>query len=79
MGTWGFLLSYDGDVLETLVFSAMSGRLSSLQGFLDYLESWEGSRDASRVVEGDPGSLSSCHWDIGIPIDFLEESGIISY
>ena len=45
---------------------------------MDYLESWEGSRDASQVVEGDPGSLSSCHWDIGIPIDFLEESGIIS-
>ena len=27
---------------------------------------------------GDPGSLSICHSDIGIPINFQEESGIVS-
>ena len=42
------------------------------------LESWQCSRVTSRVEEGDPGSLSSCHWDIGIPINFQEEAGIIS-
>ena len=57
----------------------MSGLLSSLHGHLGILlELWQGSRDAFRVEEGDPGSLSSCHWDIGIPIDFQEESGIVS-
>ena len=45
-------------------------------------------RDSPRVVagkygclsieEGDPGSLSSCHWDNGIAIYFQEESGIVS-
>ena len=36
-------------------------------------------RDASRCEVGDPGTLSSCHTDIGIPINFQEESGIIIF
>ena len=71
-GNLGFTLELQrGCSLNTLVFSVMSGLLSSFQGHLGILlESWQDSRDASRVEEGDAGSLSSCHWDIGIPIDF---------
>ena len=35
--------------------------------------------DASRVEAGDPVSLSICHGDIGIPINFQEESGIVTF
>ena len=35
--------------------------------------------DASRGEAGDPASLSSCHSDIGIPINFQEESGIVTF
>ena len=58
----------------------MSGLLSNFEGHLGILlESWQGSRDAFQVEEGDLGSLSSCHWDIGIPTDFQEESGIVYF
>ena len=57
----------------------MSGLLSSFQGRLGILlEYWQGGRGASQVEEGDPGYLSCCHWDIGIPIDLPEESDIVS-
>ena len=56
-----------------------SGLLSSFQGqFRFLLESWQGSRDTSQVEERDPESLSSCHWNIGIPTHFQEESGKVS-
>ena len=34
---------------------------------------------ASQVEAGDPGSLSSCHSDTGIPINFQEVTGIITF
>ena len=37
-----------------------------------HLEAWQGNREISRGETGDPGSLSSCHRDIGIPINFHE-------
>ena len=65
--------------LNTCVLSATSGLLSSFQGHLGILlELWQDSLDTSRVEGGDPGFLSSCHWDVGIPINFQEESGIVS-
>ena len=66
--------------LKTRVFSATSGLLSSWEGHLgSLLEAWQGNRAASRGEVGDPVSLSSCHRDIGIPINFQQESGIISF
>ena len=40
------------------------------------LEAWQGNTDASGGEAGDRVSLSSCHCDIGIPINFQQESGI---
>ena len=42
-------------------------------------EAWQANRDASQGEAGDPGSLSRCHSDIGIPINFQEESGIVTF
>ena len=57
-----------------------SGLLSSYEGHLrNLLEAWQGNTDASRGETGDPGSLSSCHSDIGIPINFQEEPGIVTF
>ena len=65
--------------LKTCVCSAKSGLLSSCEGHLRILlKAWQGNRDTSLGEAGDPGSLSSCHMDIGNPIDFQEESGIFS-
>ena len=44
-----------------------------------HLEAWQGNREISRGETGDPGSLSSCHRDIGISINFEEESGIVTF
>ena len=46
---------------------------------MNLLEAWQGNTDASRGEAGDPGSVSSCHSDIGIPINFQEDSGIIIF
>ena len=65
---------------QTRACSETSRLLSSCEGHLRILlEAWQGNRDASRGETGDPGSLSSCHRDIGIPISFQEESGIVSF
>ena len=62
------------------VCTAMSGLLSSYGGHLkNLLEGCLCNRDASRGEVGDPGSLSSCHRDIGIPINLQEELGIITF
>ena len=69
-----------GMALQTRFCAATSGLLSSFEGHLGILlEAWQGNRDMSRGEAGDPGSLSSCHSDIGIPIDFQEESGIVCF
>ena len=43
------------------------------------IEAWQGNTDASRGEAGDPEALSSCLSDIGIPINFQEESGIVTF
>ena len=65
---------------KTRVCSVMSGLLSSYDGHLRNLNSaWRDNKDASGGEAGDQGSLSSLHSDIGIPINFQEESGIVTF
>ena len=69
-----------GMALQTRVCSVTSGLLSNYEGHLGNLfKAWQGNRDASRGEAGDPVSLSRCHSDNGIPINFEEESGIITF
>ena len=69
-----------GWTFKTRVCSAMSGLLSSYEGHLRNLQkAGQGNTDASRDDAGDPVSLSSWHRDIGIPINFQEESGILNF
>ena len=78
-GTWGIFSSEDGDGPSKLVFvlrrqdSCLVARETSTLP-----AAWQRNRDASPGEVGDPGSLSSCHRDIGIPINFQEESGIVT-
>ena len=58
----------------------MSGLLSSYEGPLTILsEAWQGNMDASLGEAGDPVPLSSYQSDIGIPINFQEESGFDTF
>ena len=58
------------------VCSAVSGLMSSYEGpFRNLLEALKGNSDASRSEAGDQGSLSTCHSDIGIPINFRKIQG----
>ena len=77
----GYILDlWWGSPFKTRVCSAMSGLLPRYEGHLGILlEAWQGNRDASRGEAGEPGSLSSFHRDIRIPISFQEASGIISF
>ena len=80
MGTWVILLSYDGDCPSNSCLFSGDGLLSSYEGHLKNLfKAWQGNRDVSRGEAGDPASLSSCHRDIVIPINFQEESGIDTF
>ena len=66
--------------IQTRICSVMSGLLSSYKGHLRNLfEAWQGNMDTTLPEPGYPGSLSSCHSDIGIPINFQQESGIITF
>ena len=66
--------------IQTRVCSVTSGLLSSYKGHLrNLLEACQGNMDASRGEVGDPDSLSSCHSDIGNPINFQQESGIVTF
>ena len=65
---------------KTRACSATSGLLSSCEGYLRILlKAWQGKRDASRHEARDPESLSSFYRDIGVPINFQEESGIVYF
>ena len=65
---------------ETRVCSVKSGLLSSYDGHLGkFNEAWQENIDASGVEPGGPVSLISCHSYIGIPINFHEESGIVTF
>ena len=64
---------------KTCICSATSGLLCSYEGHLRNLhEAWQGNKDASRGEAGDSVPLSTSHSDIGIPINFQEESGIVT-
>ena len=66
--------------LETHVCSAKSGFLSSYDrhvGKLNY--AWQENTDASGGEPGGQASLISWHSYIGIPINFHEESGIVTF
>ena len=65
---------------KTHDFSVTSGLLSSYEGHLRNLhDAWHCNTDASRGEGGDGASLSSGQSDLGIPINFQEESGIITF
>ena len=57
-----------------------SGLLCNYKGHLrNLIEAWQGNMDAFRGEAGDPGYLSSCYSDIGISINFQQESGIVKF
>ena len=64
---------------ETRVCSAKSGLLSSFDGHFGKLSyAWQENTDASIGEPGGQASLSSWHSYFGIPINFHEESGIVT-
>ena len=71
-GILGYVLELRrGWPLKTRVCSVTSGLLSRYEGLLtNLLEAGQGTRHPSGGEAGDPGSLSSCHSDIWIPINF---------
>ena len=65
---------------ETPLCSAKSGHLRSYEGHLRNLNyAWQDNTDTSGGEVGDQVSLSSFHSDIGIPINFQEESSLVSF
>ena len=65
---------------ETRVCSEKTGLLSSYDenlGKLNY--AWQENTDASAGEPGGQASLISWHSYIGIPINFHEESGIVTF
>ena len=65
---------------ETRVCSAKSGLLSSYDGHLRKLNyAWQENTDASGGEPLGQESLISWHSYIGIPINFHEESGIVTF
>ena len=65
---------------QTRVCSATSVLLSSYNRHLRSLsDAWQDITDTSGSESGDQASLSSWHSDIGIPINFQEESGIVTF
>ena len=65
---------------ETRVCSAKSGLLSSYDGHLGKLnEAWQGNTDSSGGEPGGQASLISWHSYISIPINFHEESVIVTF
>ena len=65
---------------EIPLCSAKSGLLSSYEGHLRNLNSaWQDNTDTSGGEVGDQVSLCSFHRDILIPINFQEESSLVSF
>ena len=65
---------------ETLVCSSMSGLLSSYDGHVGKLNyAWQENTDASAGEPGGKASLISWQSYIGIPINFHEVSGILTF
>ena len=66
--------------IETRVRSAKSGLLFSYDGHLGKLNyAWQENTDASGGEPGGQASLIIWHSYIGIPINFHEESGIVTF
>ena len=64
----------------TRVCSATSGLLSSYDGHLSNLnDAWQDITDASGGEAEEQASLSSWYSDIGVPINFQEKSGIVTF
>ena len=75
-----FLELRRGWPVKTHVCSATLGLLSGYDGQLRNLhKAWQGNTDTCRGEAGDPKYLSSCHSDVGIPINFQQESGIVTF
>ena len=69
-----------GRPFETPLCSAKSGQLRSYEGHLRNLNYvWQDNTDTSQGEVGDQGSFSRFHRDIGIPINFQEESSLVSF
>ena len=69
-----------GWTFETRVCSGKSGLLSSYEEHLGKLNyAWQENIDASVGEPGSQASLISWHIYIGIPINFHEESGIVTF
>ena len=65
---------------ETRVCSATSGLVSSYEGHLEKLNyAWQENTYASGCEPEDQASITSLHSYIGIPINFQEESGIVTF
>ena len=65
---------------ETRVCSAKSGLLSSYDRHLGKLKyAWQENTDASGGEPGGQAFLISLHSYIGIPINFHEKSGIVTF
>ena len=65
---------------ESPLCSAKSGHLHSYEGHLRNLSwAWQDNTDTSGGEVGDQVSLSSFCRDIGIPINFQEESSLVSF
>ena len=77
----GYILeSQRGWTFESRVCSAKSGLLSSYDGHLGKLNyAWQENTDSSGGEPAGQASLVSCHSYIGIPINFHEESGIVTF
>ena len=69
-----------GWTFETRVCSEKSGLLSSYDGHLGKLNyAWQENTDASGGEPGPQASLIRWHCYIGIPINFHEVSGIVTF
>ena len=77
----GYILELErGWPFETPLCSAKSGLLPSYDGHLRNLnKAWQDNTDTCGIEVGDQASLSSFHSDIGIPINFQEESSLFSF
>ena len=77
----GYILELQwGWTFKTRVCSFTSGLLSRCDRYLGILhKAWQGIRDASLSEAGYPESLFSCHRDIGISINYQDESGMVFF
>ena len=77
---WYILELQQGWPFETPLCSPKARLLSSSDGHLRSLNYvWQDNTDASGSDVGDQASLSCFHRDIGIPINFQEESDLCTF